>query len=419
MEIARECIKEAIANLIYNKRRSIMTMLGVIVGVFSVIFIQSIGNTIAASLIKMEANDTGNIMVSTAVISKNNFHRLEEALPIEEVILEKYQKLFNGKLKRIIEEEYGNAGLINENKVDTKVKLVGVSSGLFETAQVDIINGRGVKEKDEVHKSPVIVISEKTAKDCFGNENPIGQKLMLYLENGKVYDVIVIGVFESLILDLENNGLQELEEIYIPDVYMEDKYKHEESDKTFIQWMLSTDVSREGFLIKSQKFFEKHYENNDWRVKVEINTDENCINAIMSIFTMVVSVIAMISFFVGGVNIMNMLLISIGERKKEIGILKAIGASHGYIVFQFICESVILSVTGFIIGMSVAVVGSIATIKIMSIMMKEDFIIKQISLPFETMLIYFGVSVIIGLVFGVYPAYQAAKRNVVDALKMD
>lgn len=393
-----------------------MTMLGIIIGVFSAVFIQCIGDTIAMSLIQTEVSDRSNIMVSNTVVSNNLKREKEELPPIPEVILEKYQKLFNGELKRIVEKEYGIAELVNNDKINSKVEIIGASSELFELAQLDIINGRGFDKRDENYQASVIVVSENTAKDCFKNENPIGQKLMLYLGNGKVYDVIVIGVFKSLPPNTEEN---ELESVYIPAVYMNAKCQQEEKGEIFVRWLLGTDVNQELFLEQSEKFFKKYYENSSWKVKTEINTDESYINTIMSIFSKVVSAIAMISFLVGGINIMNMLLISVGERTKEIGILKAIGVGHRYIVLQFICETIALSVTGCLIGMVAAVTGSIIVIKIMSIMMKQAFMMKYISLPFETMLMYLGGAIFIGVVFGVYPAYRAAKKNIVEALKSD
>ena len=172
--------------------------------------------------------------------------------------------------------------------------------------------------------------------------------------------------------------------------------------------------------------FDEQYESNR-RIKVQIRSNEQMVeqvNQVLNIVTVAISVIAAISLLVGGIGVMNIMLVSITERTREIGVRKAIGAKNQTIRMQFIIESVILCLTGGLIGVMLGIgggmlIGYAAKNLLMTNFMYADMIEVSVEPSLKAILVSLGFSMLIGVFFGSYPASKAAKLNPIDALRYE
>jgi ABC-type antimicrobial peptide transport system permease subunit len=150
-----------------------------------------------------------------------------------------------------------------------------------------------------------------------------------------------------------------------------------------------------------------------------VNAMMEQLSAFMNIFAIGLSLIAAISLVVGGVGIMNIMLVSVTERTKEIGLMKALGAQDGDIVFQFLVESVVMTIFGGLLGVSLGLGVSLVVIKLVNVFGGADLPKFIFVMDYTSIIVSLGVSVVIGLLFGAYPARRAAKLLPVEALRRD
>lgn len=403
-----ESLKSAIQSLKGNKMRSFLTMLGIIIGISSVITMSAIGKG-------GQENITGNLKEGgygkfTISVDKQDEEFRWKYL-LDDSIIEKIRE--SGKFKAVSPKISSNFAVkIGERK---EMMFLSVTTPDFEEIdKINIVYGRNILPFEYESGEKVITIDQLTARALFTNEkNAVGQTVELSQgRRGNDITYKIVGVYK--------NPLEQMIKIMggrrIP---------------RFVRMPLNTydklfDLQSGGYtsLIVEGKDPEKLAESMTDAKKLmaditgieelyEVNAESNAaasFDNILSTLNIFVTFVAGISLFVGGIGVMNIMLVSVIERTKEIGIRKAIGATNGDIVIQFLMESIILTGLGGILGIIIGILLGLG----IGFVVKIPPIFSTISIISSLI-----VSTVIGIVFGVTPAKKAAQLNPVDALRSE
>ena len=398
----KESFLMAWASLIANKMRSILTMLGIIIGVAAVIALVSIGNGV-----KQQVSDSISSLGSNLLMVMPGAPRTPGVRPTAS----SQRSLKEGDYKAIAKLDGVAAAspftsnsyvaIYQSNNWTTTVS--GVSPSLQTINNLTMKDGRFITEKNVQNRERVAVVGSTIVKNLFGNEDPVGKDIRV-----KNIPFKIIGVLESK--GYSSMGEDQDDVVYIP--YTTAMERVQGVDYLRMVYVSAND---DNGINRLQADIE-----NLLRVRHNIkdsNLDDFNIRNMQSIMetmqqttstlTLFLGAVAAISLVVGGIGIMNIMLVSVTERTREIGIRKALGATYNVIVTQFLIEAVVISLMGGIIGIIFGIGAS-------QLISKFSGMSTVLSIP--TIFLSFGFSIAIGLVFGVYPARKAARLNPIDAL---
>ena len=441
-------LTEAIRVISANKVRTFLTALGIIFGVAAVITMLAIGKGAEKEILaQLELVGVNNLVV-TPIPDKadENDSNVEEGGALETIRFSKGLDLLDvasiqnniPTVKQLSPEIILETYVIKKGK-QSPVKLIGVTNSFFDTSNVHIGQGENFTEIQTVNAQPVCIIGEKVAKKLFTGESAIGKQI-------KVKDVWlrVIGIIEEKLISetaQENLGIRDLnQDIYIPIKTFLVRFKnrkiisdepldldggmiyingnengpkkrtprgnYHQIDKITVQVNNSNELKVTAEVI-SKLLKRKHNGMMDFEITIPIDLLKQQ-QKTKQIFNIVLSIIAGISLLIGGIGIMNIMLASILERTKEIGIMKAIGATKQDIVLQFLSESILISLSGGIIGCFLGVIASY----VLELATDIETIVSMSSI-----LLSFLVATFIGLIFGVFPAKSAADKNPIEAIR--
>lgn len=398
----KESFLMAWASLIANKLRSILTMLGIIIGVAAVIALVSIGNGV-----KQDIQDSISSLGSNLLMVMPGAPRTPGVRPTagsqKTLKVSDYEAI--AKLDGVKAASPYTAGsyvAIYQSKNWT-TSVSGVNYNFQDVNNWNMEEGRFISEKNVQNRERIAVVGKTVVKNLFAGENPVGKEIRV-----KNIPFRVIGVLES-----KGNGTMGNDQddaIFIP--YTTAMERVEGVDYLRMVYVVAKDESGidrlqsdiENLLRVRHGIKDPELDNfNIQNMKSIMDTMEQTTGTL----TLFLGAVAAISLVVGGIGIMNIMLVSVTERTREIGIRKALGATYNVIVTQFLIEAVVISLMGGIIGivLGIGVSHLIGTLSGMS---------TVISIP--TIILSFGFSMAIGLVFGIYPARKAAKLNPIDAL---
>ena len=405
-----ENMKMALSSLRANKLRSILTMLGIIIGIGSVISIVSIGDTMR----KMFSDLYKNAGVTQAAIMINPYMDQEEIRDSDFFTmddLEKVKEVFGDRLDYIDNMSSGSLDIKNGlNRLKTNVE--GVDTAYQKLQPVQILNGRYISKSDVAERRAVIMISESTAMKLYGTVNVTGKSFRSDLL-GENREFSIIGVYRKDISPIQKllmgsddkNG-----EGIVPWTLL----SPQSSTFSVIRYYGKTGMSEQEMKqlnteLKAYFSKAKNRQPSDWYIS-SIQDEMKQVDGVMGGISAAVGGIAAISLLVGGIGIMNIMLVSVTERTREIGIRKALGASTGDILVQFLTESALLSALGGLIGVLLAMglVSLGATAFGLSVVIRPGII-----------LIAVVFSAIVGIFFGIYPANKAAKEDPIVALRYE
>jgi len=429
-----------------NKVRTFLTALGIIFGVAAVITMLAIGKGAEREILtQLELVGVNNIVVTPIPdeADKNQSESEEEGAS-ETIRFSKGLDLLDvtsiketiPTVKKLSPEIILETYMIKKGR-QSPVRLIGVTNSFFETSNVTIGQGENFTKVQSVRAQPVCIIGEKVGKKLFTGESAIGKQI-------KVKDVWlkVIGIIEEKLISetaQENLGIRDLnQDIYIPIKTFLVRYRdrkiitdapvepgvfirpgadngpkkrkprgnYHQIDKLTIQVNNSNELKATAEVV-SKMLKRKHNGMLDFEITIPINLLKQQ-QKTKQIFNIVLSIIAGISLLIGGIGIMNIMLASILERTKEIGIMKAIGATKQDIVLQFLSESILISLSGGIIGCILGILASY----ILEVATDIETIVSVGSI-----LLSFLVATFIGLIFGVLPAKSAANKNPIEAIR--
>ncbi|MDR0852462.1 MAG: ABC transporter permease [Clostridiales Family XIII bacterium] len=431
-----ENLSLAIGSLKANKMRTLLTLLGIVIGIASVIGIMTVGSSMTDSILgAIQGMGAGNITASVqqrsgeeddgdfaadAVLPGGRSESISvQATPtisdrVTDQMISDFRENFPDQIENISLSESVGSGQVKDGRKYANVSVTGTNSGYGAVNDIKIVNGRYIKDADISASRNVAVVSDKFAKSIFGSQEPVGEQIKIY-QGEQIYVYAVIGVYESETSNIVMGAPVAEKDIrtnlYIP-VSAAKSWNGSESGYMSFTIRTRVGVDTDAFLAQAQSYFDRYYARNQ-NFEVSVSSMESLMNAIGSILdalSLGLAMIAAISLIVGGVGIMNILLVSITERTKEIGIRKALGAKNAAIRVQFITESIIICLIGGVIG----IVGGIGLGLIGS-----QILGFQAHPSVFTILLALGVSMLIGIFFGYYPANKAARMDPIEALRYE
>ena len=386
--------KMAMQSILSNKIRSVLTMLGIIIGVLAVIVMVNLVNAEMMGMREWMDRMGDNILQAnvysrgTRKVMPADMEQLAEDNP--DTILYVSPRLESYKTVKSGNRNYnGSVSGVSEHYGDIQ-KLEMALGSFFSRAD---INGR----------ASVAVIGEYVRQKLFGNRNPVGQEIKIA---GEVFTVV--GVYEQVNDELTEWG--EDSRVLIPYTRAMRLFKNTDVSEYYIS--STTSDTAKAAQEKVEELFRSILKNEDFWVYNEAENLQE-MNQQINGLTLLAAAIAGISLLVGGIGIMNIMLVTVTERTREIGIRKAVGAKTRTILTQFLIESATISCLGGLVGIGLGIVVSeFATIGmgLPSVPMVQQMPIISIS---------FGFSALIGVFFGFYPAFKAARLHPIDALRYE
>ncbi len=405
-----EVIKVAFASLQANKLRSLLTILGIVVGIFSIIAISTVIEMLQSSIekgVSQLGQNTFQIQKWPAVNDGGNNRARFRNRP--DITLEDYyalkEKLVEAKYIGAEQWNYGKQLKVGNRETNPNVPVAGVTPEAFPNNKWTVEEGRAISERDVQSYQNFIVLGPDVAKKLFPNISPLNQ--IVNLDGHKLK---VIGILEA---QGDVFGQSRDNFAIVPLTYFQSMYGKRNNSINIT--VMSHDKESynelieiaEGYFRTIRKVAPGEPNNFDIFSNESVLTQINDITAGVRIGSLVVAAIALLA---AGVGIMNIMLVSVTERTREIGIRKAIGARKKNILVQFLTESVVLSLFGGIIGIILGIfVGNLA-----GSFLKADTII-----PIDWVLIGVFLCVIIGVTFGTYPAYKASNLDPIEALRYE
>ena len=398
----KESFLMAWASLIANKLRSLLTMLGIIIGVAAVIALVSIGNGVKQDIENSISSLGSNLLVVLPGAPRTPGARSSQG-SMKSLKISDYEAIAKLEgVKAASPMTNGSYVVIYQNKNWT-TSVAGVNSNFQDVNNWTMTSGRFFSDKNVQNRERVAVVGQTVVKNLFADEDPVGKEIRV-----KNIPFRVIGVLKS-----KGNGTMGNDQddtVLIP--YTTSMERVEGIDYLRRVYVVAKD---DGGIDRLQADIE-----NLLRVRHNIkdtNLDDFNIQNMKSImetvaqttgtFTLFLGAVAAISLVVGGIGIMNIMLVSVTERTREIGVRKALGATYSVIVTQFLIEAVVISLMGGFIGIAFGIGAS----KVIGMVSGMSTIV---SVP--SIIMSFAFSMSIGLIFGIYPARKAAKLNPIDAL---
>lgn len=397
-----ESLQSALQNIKSNKMRSVLTMLGIIIGISSVITIIALA-TGGKNYLNNEFSSLGTNIVNLSMKSGDTFDA-RDYYTLQDV------DLIKNKVPEVTDvmATINGFGYAKTESKSKRAQIVASNMAFYGIRRLEMLSGRFMNERDLESLKSVGVIDDITADKLFHNGDPIGQKVTVNSGSDDL-SVTVIGVCKSTSGGIGKAFGDNAPGMVIVPITIANKLL----ENTYINGLsiVLSDMSHSQQVTNNViKLLENKHKNSDKYVAAQGFSQFSMIDNILNMFTLIMSAIAGISLLVGGIGVMNIMLVSVTERTREIGIRKAIGAKTKDIKIQFLTEALVIcfigGFIGIVIGLSVgAIVGKLINV-------------SAVPSPIS-ILAAFLFSSAIGIFFGYYPATKAAKLDPIEALRCE
>lgn len=401
----KEYVKLALMNIRSNKVRTFLTMLGIIIGVSSVILIISVGNGIKAEINGELSNIAGGQIYIRSIQNSDDNEFIYFTMEDMDVLAEKIDGVIG---VTPMDQTFGTSSSKKGNY--TTMAYLG-SEQMQNYFKDPMLYGRYFTREELEASKPVCILVEQSAVNLFGTADVVGMTVELTF-GGQVRDFTVIGVRSNNSSAMYNMiNMTDLVELEMPITSFYQMIGYDR-DLMFSGFFIFSDMLADSNRITSQALSileARHNCRGENRIEVQdFNSFLDEINNILSMLTLFVVFVAGISLLVGGIGVMTIMLVSVTERTREIGIRKALGAKTGSIMFQFLCESAIITLIAGIIGIIIGYAGAITA---------GHMIGFDAAVSVATILGASLFSSAVGIFFGIYPARRAAQLSPIEALR--
>ena len=401
----KECFGMAVNALLANKLRSLLTMLGIIIGVGAVIAMVTIGMGVRTSVADSFASLGSNMLI--IMPGSTNHGGVRGAAGSRKSLKYDDAKAIESKIKGIdyVSPTVSSSYQVVNGNLNWNTSVEGVTPELMQIRALKVENGSFISASDMNKRSRVAVIGPTVAANLFGAENPVGQNIRI---NNQPFKVIGITASKG-----QSIGQDQDDVIYIPLTTAQERMlaiTHIHSVNIQVSSPEKMDqVQAEIENLLRQRHHIRAGMEDDFTVRNMTSLMESFTEN-TNMITLLLGSIASISLLVGGIGIMNIMMVSVTERTREIGIRKALGATSSNVLMQFMIESMVIGIVGGVIGIASGILLSKAIGAFGGLTTTVDI------LP---VLVSFSFAVGIGLFFGIYPARKAARLDPIDALRYE
>lgn len=388
-----QSFKMAVKAIAGNKMRSFLTILGVVIGVVAIVVLVSIGQGANSSVVESIEGMGTNLITANINARRMN--------PID---LDSLNELAQNEAISYVAPIASVSGTVKAGTTTYDDGVVqGTTPGYESIRNWTVAEGRFLQQPDIDNRSFVAVIGSEAATEMYGTTHAVGETFSL---NG--YTITVVGVLEAVGSSASGSNDNQ---ILIPFTLAQRLSNQTSISSFYVSAASSAQVEQAQAAVES--YLEKAFENYNTRsfgtqYSVFNQTEMlSTLNETTNTLTLMLGGIAAISLLVGGIGIMNIMLVSVSERTREIGIRKAIGAARGNILTQFLIESLVVSLMGGLLGLAI----SVAAVKALAPVLQ-----MTLTIPVNVAWMAIAFSVFIGVVFGMYPANKASKLRPIEAL---
>ena len=419
-----ENLRIALEGLRANKMRALLTMLGIIIGIAAVIGILTVGdglsNTITSQMSSFGASTISiSLQQKTSQLDMSDLSSMmiqpEDSDLITDDMIEEMLARYGADIKAVGLTESVGSGQVKDGRLYANVSVSGVNDGAFTINDVDLQTGRFLQQQDCDGERDVCVVSDKLVQNLFAGDAQaaLGNEISVQLRSDRVrLRIVGIYTYKASAFTISTASDKDLSTaLYIP-VTTAKRLTGAADGYSYFTVMAAAGADSTSVGTQISNFLNRYYRNNDdYRVtSMSMESVIESVDSMMRKLSIAISVIAAISLLVGGIGVMNIMLVSVTERTREIGTRKALGATNGDIREQFVVESIIICLVGGIIGILLGtLLGYVGS-----------SLLDAPSLPsVGSIALAVGFSLAVGVFFGYYPANKAAKLDPIEALRYE
>lgn len=419
-----ENLRLALEGLRANKMRAVLTMLGIIIGIAAVIGILTVGDGLSGSITGTMSSFGASTVSVSLQAKESNFDDMyammgllapdEDDLITEEMV-DKLRERLGAEIEYVSLTESVGSGQVKDGRLYANVSVTGVNEEYFDANEVDLLAGRFLQQKDVDGERSTCVVSDKLVNNMFGGdaETALGGEISVD-QGGERLRFRIVGVYEyeANIMNISMAAEEDISTaLYIP-VTTAKHISGAADGYASITVIAADDADSSVVAAEVESFLSRYYRTNEDYTIFAMSMDSviESVNVVMDRLSIAISVIAAISLLVGGIGVMNIMLVSVTERTREIGTRKALGATNGNIRIQFVVESMIICLVGGIIGIILgAILGYVGS-----------SLLDAPALPsIGSIVLAVGFSLAVGVFFGYYPANKAACMDPIEALRYE